>query len=101
MRVRKHKKIRKEMILCTAVEMSIKIGYQHLIRDEVAKEARVSGALINRYFVTIDDLKKEVLRVAIEKEIVEIVAQALGARDTEVLKISEELKQKAFNFMKD
>jgi AcrR family transcriptional regulator len=100
MRIRKHKKIRKEMILCTAIEMSLKVGYQHLIRDKVAKKAGISGALVNKYFGTIETLKKEVLRVAIEKGIIEIVAQGLGMRDPDALKAPEEIKQKAFSFMK-
>lgn len=99
MRIRKHKKVRKEMVLCTAIQMSLKVGYQHLIRDDVAKAAEVSGSLVNKYFGTIDNLKKEVLRAAIEKGIVEIVAQGLGMRDPEALKAPEEIKQKAFSFM--
>jgi AcrR family transcriptional regulator len=99
MRVRKHKKIRKDMVLCTAIEMALKVGYQHLIRDEVAKEAGISGSLVNKYFGTIEKLKKEVLRAAIEKGIIEIVAQGLGMRDPDAMKAPEEIKQKAYSFM--
>lgn len=99
MRVRKHRKVRREMVLTAAIEMSLRVGYRHLIRDDVAKEAGISGGLINKYFGTIENLRKEVLRTAIQKEILEIVAQGLGMRDPEVMKVSDDIKQKAFHFL--
>jgi AcrR family transcriptional regulator len=97
--MRKHKTVRKELILCAAIELALKVGYQHLIRDEVAKKAGVSGPLLNKHYGTIRELRQQVLKTAIEKGIIEIVAQGLGMRDPIALKATDEIKQKAFNFM--
>lgn len=99
MRIRKNRQIRKDMVLCAALDLSLKVGYQKLIRDEVANAAGVSGALVNKYFGTIEKLKREVIRAAIQREIIEIVAQGLGMRDPDVLRAPEEIKQKAYAFL--
>ncbi len=96
---RKNPIIRKNILLCTAIKLSIKVGYRNLTRDALAKKARVSPALINHYFFTIDQLKEEILKQAIKLEIVEIIAQALGARDLHKIKISEDLKQKTLSYL--
>lgn len=96
---RKHSIVRKELLLCAAIDLSLKIGYQNITRIKIAKKAHVSVSLINRYFGKIEDLKKEILKAAIEKEVIEIIAQGLKTKDLAVLKISDRLKKKALSFL--
>lgn len=96
---KKHPQIRKELLLCTAIDIAIRHGYQKLTRDKIAKEAEVSTGLINKYFGTIAKLKKAVLKAAIEREIIEIIAQGLGTREPMILKASSAVKQKALDYM--
>lgn len=96
---RKNPTIRKNILLCTAIKLSIKVGYRNLTREALAKKAKVSPALINYYFDTIEKLKQEVLKEAIKLEIVEILAQALGVQELQKFKISEDLKQKTLSYL--
>lgn len=95
----KHNPQRKKILLCTAIGLSIKLGYQNITRDQIAESAGVSNALINRYFGTMDKLKKQVVRTAIKQEVMEILEQALGMRDSQIAKIPDTLKHKILAHM--
>jgi len=64
-------------ILEAAVALATELGLRHLTRDKVAERARVSGALVNRYFGTFEHLLDKVVAVAVERELLSIVAQAM------------------------
>jgi AcrR family transcriptional regulator len=52
--------------------------YLALTRREVARAARVSPALVSHYWGCMPELRKEIMREAIRKEILSIVAQGVG-----------------------
>lgn len=87
--------LRKEQILEAAIELAIKNGYQHVTRDTIASHAGVTYSLVTHYFNTMPQLKRAIMRAAISREIVEIIAQGLASRDPQALKASDELKQRA------
>lgn len=88
-------KVRKEEILAVAVKRAELLGLNGLRRDDVAKEAGVANGLVSRYFSTMTQLRRAVMRDAVRREILPIIAQGLAVRDSEAMKASEELKQKA------
>jgi AcrR family transcriptional regulator len=90
---------RKKLLLYTAIDLSVRFGYKYLTRTKVAKKAGVTDALINHYFGTMKNLKKAVLREAIDKEIIPVVAQGLALRDPLALKISKTLKDKTLKYI--
>lgn len=87
--------LRKTQILNVAIELSRDIGYQHITRSKVADAARISEGLVTRYFSTMNQLKREVMRTAIKREILEIIAQGLIAQDKYAKKADQQLKEKA------
>ncbi len=91
---RMDKKARRKQILAIAVDLAKIVGYQNVKQLEVAKKAKVSGALVAHYF-SIPKLKIEIIKIAVKEEILNILAQGLIAKDRYALKISEELKRKA------
>lgn len=91
--------LRKEHILNVATNMAVKIGYTSLTRDGVAEAAGVSFSLVSKHFGTMVQLKREVMRTAIKREILEIIAQGLVNGDDRALKAPEEVKIKASNFI--
>lgn len=82
-------------ILEAAVELAREAGLRHLTRDKVAERARVSGALVNRYYGTFDELVGRVVRVSVEREILPVIAQALVDKHPNVAHASPSLQARA------
>jgi AcrR family transcriptional regulator len=90
--------IRREEILSAAIDLAIRIGYQNITRDAVANAANTSCALVTTYFPMVE-LKNAVMKMAIEKEILPIIAQGLSLGDTQAQGITPELKQRVLEFL--
>jgi len=89
--------VRKDEILAVAVRLAKDEGFNSLRRDAIAKAAGVAQGLVTRYFNTMPQLKRAVMRYAVHFEVLPIVAEGLAIRDTEALKASDALKQKALS----
>jgi len=87
--------LRKDHILNSAIVIAMEKGYNKITRDDVAETAGVSMGLITYYFETMNQLKRDIMRTAVKRGIVEIVAQGLTNKDRHALKASKELKTKA------
>jgi DNA-binding transcriptional regulator YbjK len=87
--------LRKYHILGVAVELAKTKGYDKITRDSIAKEAGISVGLVTRYFKTMAQLKRAVMRAAIQREVTEIIAQGLANGDEHAKKAPAELKDKA------
>ena len=98
-KTRANPELRRDQILKVAVELSIKQGYNHIRRDDVAEAAGVSEGLVTNYFNTMNQLRRDIIRVAIKKEIPEIIAQGLANGDKHARKAPSELKEKAANII--
>lgn len=87
--------IRKDQILKAAVDLSDQMGYESIRRDDVARVAGCSTGLVNRYYATMTQLKRAVIREAIRTERLNIIAQAIVARDPQAQKAPAELIERA------
>lgn len=72
-------KNRDELILAAAMELAAEDSYQWITREQVAALAGVASGTINSAFGTMVELKRAVIRRAIQTENLKIVAEALGA----------------------
>lgn len=90
---------RREAILGAAVELARRDGYQKITRDAIAEHADVSMGLVTRYFSTMPQLRRDVMRYAVQNSIVEIVAQGMGTQDPHAMKADPVLKQRAIDHM--
>lgn len=87
--------LRKDHILNAAIVVAIDKGYNKVTRDDVAEAAGVSMGLITHYFTNMNQLRRDIMRTAVKRDIPEIVAQGLTNKDRHALKASKELKTKA------
>ena len=87
--------MRRDQILNVAIELAKKSGYNNITRNDVADNAGVSMSLINRYFKTMPQLRRAVIRAAVANEVLEIIAQGLVNKDARARKASDELKSRA------
>jgi AcrR family transcriptional regulator len=67
-------------ILEAALKLALEHGLHRVTRDMVAAEARVCGALVNRYWNTHAKLMDQVVTTAVEREVLPVIAQALAVR---------------------
>ena len=86
------KDVRKDHILRVALVAAKEHGYTSVTRTVLAEKANVSMSLVSHYFGTMEQLKRAVMRAAVEHEIPEIVAQGLSMVDKNAQKASVELK---------
>lgn len=98
-KTRANPELRREQILNVAVDMAIKDGYNNIRRNGIAETAGVSENLVTNYFNTMTQLRRDIIRVAIKKEIPEIIAQGLANGDKHARKAPPELKEKAANLI--
>lgn len=89
--------VRKDAILEAAVALALDTGLNSVRLIPVAERAGVTNGLVSHYFGTVNQLHRAVVRHAIHREILPIVAQALAAGDSDARKAPEELKQRALN----
>jgi len=94
-KTRTNPELRREQILNVAVEMAIKQGYNNIRRKGIAETAGVSENLVSNYFSTMTKLKRDIIRVAIKREIPEIIAQGLANNDRHAKKAPKNLKNQA------
>lgn len=69
---------RRAAILEAAIAEAKEQGYQWITRDAVARRAGVGAGSVNVAFGRMVELKREVLRQAVARRLVEIVAQGLA-----------------------
>jgi DNA-binding transcriptional regulator YbjK len=94
-RSRADPKLRSEHILRTAVNAATLYGYNNMTREQVAEAAGVSMGLVSKYFKTMPQLRRDVMRYAVRNKILSVVAQGLAAGDKHAKKADEKLKREA------
>ena len=87
--------LRKSHILAVATEMAKTVGYNKITRDKIAEAAGVSMGLVTRYFGTMAQLRRSIMRTAIHEHIPEIIAQGIANGDDHAKKAPAELKAEA------
>ena len=82
-------------ILRAALEIAPETGYNRLTRDEIAKRAKIPPTLISYHLGTMAELRRQIMRAAVQAECLPVIAQGLALRDRHALKAPEELRQRA------
>lgn len=96
---RKDSKTRKMQIISAALIEAKANGFTSLTRRSIASRCGVTEPLVNHYLGTLPQLKRVVMRAAVNQEILEIVAEGLAIRNPHAMKASKELKQKVKDFI--
>lgn len=94
-KARANPQLRQDQILNAAIEIARKVGCGQITREGVAKKAGVSMGLVSHYFNTMKQLRRAVMRAAINQEVTEIVAIGLVNNDPHARKAPPELRQRA------
>lgn len=96
----KNSEDRKADILTAALDLAAVMGYQNVTRSAVADKLSISPALVNRHFTTMAQLKRDIMRAAVARPCLHVVAQGMALRDPRAMRASAELKERAANSLK-
>lgn len=86
---------RKADILEAALRASHKHGFATVRLQDIATEAECGYGTVSLYFNTMTQMRRAVVRAAIKREDLSIIAQALGIGDATARRAPIELKEKA------
>ena len=84
--IRLKPEVRKTEVLDAAIRVANENNYYSMQRVEIATEAGCSEATVTKYFGTMGQLKKQVLRYALKNNINHIVAQGILQRDAYMMR---------------
>ena len=83
---------RTDALLTTALQLAARHGYHTLTRESIALAAGVSPALVSARLGTMDAMRRSVMRAAVTRRCVGVVAQGLSVRDKHAMKADKELR---------
>jgi AcrR family transcriptional regulator len=84
--------VRKEHLLEAAIQLSKEIGYNRITRDAIAEIAGTSSTCIAKYWPRMAAIRNAVVEAAIERGILEIIAQGLALNHPRALCIDPNVK---------
>lgn len=96
-RTRMKPEARRDQILAAALTIATEQGYNALTRDGVANAAGVATGQVNHIFNTMAQLRRAVMRAAVHRELLPIVAQGLAQGDKDAHAAPDWLKRKALD----
>lgn len=92
--------VRKNSILAAALIVAARSHYAHMTRSAVALEAGVSGPLVQHYFGTMPQLRRDVMRKAVRDGVLIVIAQGLVAGDKHAKAAQEVHKAAALDLVR-
>lgn len=87
--------LRKDQILTAALTLAAESHYTKVSRDQIAALCGVTGTAVQYHFGTMPQLRRAIVRFAIQVGNYKVIAQALVAEDTIAVNAPEDVKRKA------
>jgi AcrR family transcriptional regulator len=87
--------LRRVQLIDAALDEAEAVGYSHCTRLGIAQRANVSEGLVSLYFGTMPQLRRQIVRHAVARSRLPIIAQALAAKDPHAQKAPPEVQRAA------
>ncbi len=87
--------LRRQHILDAAVMLASSGNYLKITRQGIAQTAGIAPTLISHHFGTMIQLRRALMRYAVQNRHLPVIAQGLAARDDQAQKASAELQAAA------
>lgn len=82
----------KDRILNSAIRLSKDYGWLNLTRENIAREAACSEALVSAHYGLMDDLRARVMEIAVERRILSVVQEGMAVKHPAVRDIDHDLR---------
>lgn len=92
-------KTHRAAILEIALRHAAERGYTRITRADIAAEAGVAVGVVNAAYGTMGQLKRDIMRHAVKRELLSIIADGLALREPQALAASPELRRRALDHM--
>ena len=90
---------KRHIIVSEGLEFTIKHGYDNLTREAFCEHIGIAAGSINYHFGDMAGFRRAIMRKAIAKRIVEVVADGISAKCEVARKAPESLKKLAIEHM--
>jgi len=87
--------VRGAQLLDVAIALATKHGLANITRDQIAETAGVAQGLVSLRLGTMDKMRRAVMRNAVSREILPIIAEGLASRDRFAMGAPEALRKRA------
>lgn len=85
----KKSEVRREQLLIAALALSNQGHYKTVSRDAIARCCGMSGTIVQHYFGTMAELRATIVKEAVERWQVRVLAQAIIEKDPNVANLTE------------
>jgi len=92
-------RIRVAQILDAALDLAPRVGYNRLTRDVIATRAGISPALVTHHMGTMAELRRCIMREAVHREHLPVIAQGLACQDRHAMKAPDALRRRALEHL--
>jgi len=92
---RKLAKDRRDEVMGAALQLSIMHGYTKVTRDMVAKAVGLTPQAIQHHIGTMENLRRDVMRKAVQDECLAVIAQGMANKDKHAMRADDGLKAQA------
>ena len=89
--------IRRDQIVEVALALAARPGctWQSVTRDQIGRECCITGQAVMHHFNTMAQLRRSIMRAAVQRENLAVVAQGLVAGDPQARKAGVGLRRRA------
>lgn len=95
MAIRMDKEARKASVLEAAIVVAEKIGFANMRTKDIAAQAQCGYGTVTLYWSTLGKLRRAVMRAAIQRKSLKIIAVGLAIDDNDAKKAPADLKKAA------
>ena len=92
---RMNPKDRKAELFEHAMTLAAASGYMRVTRSAIAAAGGVTEGLVTHYFGTMTTLRRDIMRAAVKRRVLPIVAQGMAMGEKAALKAPEDLRKEA------
>ena len=86
---------RREEVLNVALQLAIEVGYTQVTRERISSVIGITKQAIQHHIGSMDELRTDMMREAIARECLPVIAQGMALRDPLVHSASSDLLGRA------
>lgn len=86
---------RTAQLIDVALKLAAKHGLANIRRDQIAEAADVSQGLVTERLGTMIEMRRTIMRQAVAREVLPVIAEGLACKDRAAMKAPAELKARA------